>query len=119
MPANFIHWSGWIASRTNVLGSNSWGLEPSSHTWSQQIKAKYPKNARRVNAEGRTAVSTVVSRYGRLLTCEVKSSSGSEELDDTTCIRFLKYAQFNPARDDAGIAVEGSYSGAVVWKLPF
>jgi protein TonB len=50
--------------------------------------------------------------------CEVTASSGSSDLDAATCANVAKRARFNPATDESGARVAGSYSSAVRWEIP-
>ena len=39
-------------------------------------------------------------------------------LDDATCRLISRRAQFDPATDETGARVPGTYTGSVRWELP-
>ncbi|WP_188644729.1 TonB family protein [Tsuneonella deserti] len=59
-----------------------------------------------------------ITASGRAGTCTVTGSSGHRELDRATCDLVTRRARFEPARDQAGAATEGTYSSSVRWQLP-
>ena len=78
----------------------------------------YPAVALRSNVEGTTAFSLSVDEAGTVTDCVVTSTSGSPELDATTC-RFIQLrARFYPATDEDGNAIPGGYSSRVRWQIP-
>lgn len=78
----------------------------------------YPASALRREEQGVTRFRVVVSSDGRPLNCEVTASSGSKLLDDKTCDLVESRARFEPATNDAGERIVGTYSNAVRWQLP-
>jgi protein TonB len=48
----------------------------------------------------------------------VTSSSGTPELDSTTCSLVQRRARFTPATDGEGQPTSGSYNGRVRWQIP-
>jgi protein TonB len=59
-----------------------------------------------------------VGADGRVASCSITVSSGHPELDAATCALVSKRAKFDPAKDETGARVPGSYSNAVRWELP-
>lgn len=55
---------------------------------------------------------------GKVEGCSVTKSSGVSELDQATCQLVQRRARFNPAKNDQGRAVAGTYNSAVRWQLP-
>ena len=55
---------------------------------------------------------------GRVESCTITASSGHAELDRATCALVTQRARFEPAKDESGAKVEGSYSNSVRWELP-
>lgn len=55
---------------------------------------------------------------GKVQTCTVTGSSGYPELDQATCDLVSRRARFDPAKDDTGAPVSGTYSSSVKWQLP-
>lgn len=66
----------------------------------------YPRAARRARVEGSVTVRFTVDPGGRARGCAVSRSSGSPELDATTCRLIEGRYRYAPARDGAGRPVE-------------
>ncbi|MGJ3649599.1 energy transducer TonB [Sphingomonas sp. GlSt437] len=77
----------------------------------------YPPEARNAGQEGRTAFSVKVDAQGRLVECDIVQSSGSAQLDNTTCDLIVTHGRFSPARDAAGHPVAGVWRSAMRWQL--
>ena len=77
----------------------------------------YPPAARRANLIGMTRYELAVDAAGVPTNCTIIKSSGHQILDDRTCELVMKRARFNPARDDAGNAVAGTFRHQVWWQL--
>ena len=78
----------------------------------------YPSRALRENVEGTTRFHVSVGPDGRVTSCQVTGSSGSSELDSTTCSLISRRGRFNPATDGEGQPTSGNYSSAVRWQIP-
>jgi protein TonB len=77
--------------------------------------ADYPSALRRAGIGGRVEVHMTVEPSGRVSRCTVARSSGSAELDATTCrLVRLRYL-FDPARDARGRAVRDLVGESHVW----
>jgi protein TonB len=59
-----------------------------------------------------------VGANGRVDSCTITVSSGHDELDKATCALVTQRARFDPAKDETGAKVSGSYGNAVRWELP-
>lgn len=59
-----------------------------------------------------------VGANGRVDNCTITTSSGHPELDKATCALVTQRARFDPAKDDTGAKVAGTYSNSVRWELP-
>jgi len=59
-----------------------------------------------------------VGAGGKVESCSVTKSSGVSALDEATCQLVSRRARFDPAKNDQGRAVAGSYTGAVRWQIP-
>ena len=70
------------------------------------------------NAEGVTRFQLLISPDGKIVDCEVTSSSGHEDLDRQTCFLATKRVQFRPARGASGQPVWGVYRTQALWALP-
>lgn len=80
--------------------------------------ADYPSAPLRRQEEGTAAYRLVIGSDGRVDECQITASTGSRALDTATC-RFLeRRARFDPARDQSGRNVVGTYSGQVTWQIP-
>ena len=77
----------------------------------------YPTRALREEKEGVTRFRVTVGADGRVTSCDVTGSSGSPELDSTTCSLITRRGRFNPAQQD-GSPVSGSWSSSVRWQIP-
>ncbi len=80
--------------------------------------ADYPTAALRRGDQGATRFELVISPDGRVRDCRIAQSSGSADLDATTCARLSQRARFTPARDEHGDLVAGRYSGVIRWRIP-
>jgi len=65
-----------------------------------------------------TRFTVQVGADGRVTSCNVTGSSGTPELDSTTCSLIQRRARFNPATNGDGQAVAGSWSSSVRWQIP-
>jgi protein TonB len=78
----------------------------------------YPAAARRANAAGRVTVQLNIDASGRVEGCRVTSSSGNQDLDDTTCRLATRRGRFNPAKDANGVAQPSTTTiPGVRWSL--
>lgn len=78
----------------------------------------YPPAALRNNEQGRVAFILDVGADGRVTRCTVTESSGSRQLDNTTCLIMQSRARYTPARNALGLAVADRDRGVVRWQLP-
>jgi TonB family protein len=77
---------------------------------------EYPRAAERSRASGTTTLETCVTAEGRLVDIRVKSSSGSEVLDEAT-LEWARTARYLPAKfNDEAFAVCG-YTLDWVWEF--
>ncbi|MGN6279981.1 MAG: energy transducer TonB [Sphingomonas sp.] len=77
----------------------------------------YPPAAVRAGAEGRVAARLTVGTDGRVTDCVVTSSSGNNDLDETTCSIAKRRVRFTPAQDQNGNPIASTYPLAVRWQL--
>ena len=78
----------------------------------------YPSRALREEKEGVTRFTVQVDASGRVTNCSVTGSSGTPELDSTTCSLIQRRGRFNPATDGNGNPTSGSWSSSVRWQIP-
>ena len=79
--------------------------------------ADYPAEAVSQSRQGRTALILSVGPDGRVASCQVRTSSGSPDLDEAACRLMRERARFTPARDSQGAAVADDYWSHVTWRL--
>lgn len=80
--------------------------------------ADYPTAALRRATQGRVIVRIDVGADGRATACATMATSGSAEIDSTTCRVILRRALFRPAIDAAGQRVAARTVSSVTWLLP-
>lgn len=78
----------------------------------------YPTAALRQGRAGTTRFRVTVSADGRVTGCEIVGSSGSPDLDAATCRNVSKRGRFDPATDNQGAKVGGSWTSSVKWVIP-
>jgi TonB family protein len=78
----------------------------------------YPSVALQQEIEGTSGFSLTVGPDGRVSDCVITQSSGSPELDATTCTNVTRRARFEPALDASGTPTNGKYANRVRWQIP-
>jgi len=78
----------------------------------------YPARDLREGNEGTVLFRVVVGSNGRVSACEIVRSSGHPGLDAATCRAVTARARFEPATDENGEKVVGTYSNNVRWQIP-
>jgi protein TonB len=78
----------------------------------------YPTRALQLGQEGVTGFHLSVGNDGKVTNCEITKSSGSPELDKTTCDLMRRRARFTPATDGDGNPTTGNYTSSVRWQIP-
>jgi len=78
----------------------------------------YPRRALVDNAEGSASYRLVIGTNGRVASCELTGTTGNRALDDATCRLITSRARFEPATDQSGAKVVGTFSGSVRWEIP-
>src|SRR3546814_414354 len=78
----------------------------------------YPSRALREEREGTTGFKLAIDANGKVVDCQITSSSGSPDLDAEACKNLMRRARFRPAEDTDGNAMASSYSSRVVWQIP-
>ena len=78
----------------------------------------YPAIALRAEAEGVAAYRLIVGTNGKVSACELTRSTGNAQLDAATCRFIERRARFDPATDESGAKVVGSFTGTVKWEIP-
>ncbi len=78
----------------------------------------YPSKSLMKEEEGSTSFRLGVSRYGRVIDCDVMKSSGFVTLDAAACTIIMRRARFTPAADPAGKPISSSWRNRVRWVIP-
>lgn len=78
----------------------------------------YPRAPLVDGVEGVAAFRLIVGTNGRVSACEVTRSTGNAQLDATTCKLIERRARFEPATNETGAKMVGSYTGSVKWEIP-
>jgi len=78
----------------------------------------YPTQDLREEHTGITRVRLSIDRDGRVAGCEVTASSGWPRLDATACDKLASRARFEPATDETGAKILGSFATGVRWQIP-
>lgn len=77
----------------------------------------YPKEARRVGAQGDVGFELQVSAEGCPTACTVTQTSLSPILDQATCRLMMERARFSPAEDSEGHRIPATYRNVFHWSL--
>ena len=94
------------------------GARPRGKTMGWVTTNDYPTSDLRQEHEGSVRYRLTIGVGGKVSDCTVVASSGFAGLDQATCANLTRRGQFEPATDDSGERVPGSYSGTVTWRLP-
>lgn len=77
----------------------------------------YPLDALKRREYGVVSIVLVVTPEGRVASCHVTESSGSQSLDKQTCNLMQSRARFVPATNGAGSPVFAQYRTSVAWGV--
>jgi protein TonB len=77
----------------------------------------YPESAYRRRIMGVVGLSFVVAPSGRVSQCTVTRSSGSRELDSTTCRLIVRRFRYRPALDAVGRPISSVVRGQHEWEI--
>ena len=94
------------------------GASPKGNPGDWASTDDYPARALREERAGTTRFRLTVGPNGKATDCQITSSSGSPDLDQTTCAVVTRRAKFTPAKDGEGQPTTGSYNGSVRWVIP-
>jgi periplasmic protein TonB len=78
----------------------------------------YPATALRQGIQGTVVISAMIGADGKVRSCVVMQSSGSQLLDDTTCRLYARRGHFTPARDADGNAIPAQRTDRFRWQIP-
>jgi protein TonB len=94
------------------------GAVPKGNPGNWATTNDYPARALREEREGVTGFRVTVGPDGKVVDCQITSSSGHADLDEATCKNVARRARFTPATDGEGNPTTGSYSNRVRWVIP-
>lgn len=106
--------------RRGIGGGSGVGTGVGTGAQPRQIRgeirdADYPKVAARENRSGGVDIRYLVGTDGRISRCEVVSSSGSTDLDETACRLARARFRFEPATDASGRPMPAWVEDGVDW----
>ncbi len=78
----------------------------------------YPARALREERGGSVGFHLTIGPDGRPSDCEVTSSSGSPDLDETACTLLKRRGRFTPATDGDGRPTTGAFNSRIKWVIP-
>lgn len=93
------------------------GPQPRGNPGTWATPNDYPSRALREDRAGTTGFRVTVDTNGRVVDCQITSSSGHADLDEATCKNVSRRARFKPALEN-GQEVQGTYSNRVRWVIP-
>ena len=77
----------------------------------------YPAEAVRNEQHGTTGFRLTIDTNGKIIGCDITSSSGFASLDETTCRVITRRARFSPALDKKGKPITGTWASRFRWVL--
>ena len=98
-------------------GSKATAPTPATYPGDWFFGSDLPKDLGPQPIDGIATVKLAVDSEGRVSGCEVSSSMGYKALGIEACRKFSERAIFFPARDEAGEAVDGTYTGSIKYLV--
>jgi protein TonB len=98
-------------------GGSSGGGSQAQLIAGRLMDSDYPIAAKRAGIEGAVAVRFTIRPNGRVSGCEIVKSSGSADLDNTTCQLIERRFRYHPARDAQGRAIAEVATKLYTWGL--
>lgn len=99
------------------LGGGGTGGNRAQRIQGRLDNSDYPLGAKLAGIEGSVAVRFTIQPNGRVEGCQVVSSSGSGELDGTTCRLVERRFRYRPARDSQGRAIAEVATTSFTWGI--
>jgi periplasmic protein TonB len=110
--------SGLSGNGTGGGGGGGGGLARPPRLISGRIdNDDYPRRALEARVTGTVFVRFIVQPDGRVSDCRVSRSSGSAELDGTTCRLIERRLRYRPALDAAGRPIPATVMGKQAWEM--
>ena len=98
-------------------GGSGGGGSHAQRVRGQLNNSDYPIGARMAGIEGMVAVRFTVQPDGGVSGCQILKSSGSAELDGTTCRLIERRFRYRPARDAQGRPIAEVATTSFTWGL--
>lgn len=98
-------------------GGSGGGGDRAQRIRGQLNDTDYPIGARIAGIEGMVAVRFTIQPDGRVSGCQILKSSGSAELDGTTCRLIERRFRYRPARDSLGRPIAEVATTSFTWGL--
>jgi protein TonB len=117
--------SGGIGEGTGSGGSGSGpggggrGGTPPRHISGRLHNSDYPRWAIEAGIHGTITLIVTIEPNGRVSYCDIRRSSGSEELDDMTCRLIQQRYRYRPALDPEGHPVRSRELQNHSWVMDF
>lgn len=112
------HAEDWSDGEEEDATPSSRAASPKGNPGSWANANDYPSGPLRREEEGVSRFRVEVDPAGRVASCEITGSSGSSELDSTACALITRRGRFNPATDENGDPIAGSWSSSINWQIP-
>lgn len=91
---------------------------PRGHPGDWVTPNDYPSQDLREGNQGVVRFRLDIDARGKVTGCTVTASSGFPRLDAAACAKLSARGRFDPASDENGAKVAGSYASAVRWTIP-
>jgi protein TonB len=98
-------------------GDGGGGWTPPRHRKGRIRNSDYPTGAGEAGLGGTVGVRFTVEADGRVSRCSIDRSSGSPELDETTCRLIRERFRFDPSRDPQGRPVSATIVQNHTWVI--
>jgi periplasmic protein TonB len=107
-----------LAAPALAAGGNPKPPVPLANPGEWVSSSDYPSAALRSQLEGVSKFILTIDPNGIVVNCLISVSSGSSELDAATCRLITDRARFEPARNNRGKPITGSWANSVRWQIP-
>lgn len=84
-------------------------------TWFSQ--SDWPHDLFEKQIESSLVAELSVDPSGEVVGCRIAATSGYVAMDNIVCERFLERAEFDPALDETGVPVAGTYTTTVSYRF--
>jgi protein TonB len=109
--------NGEFGTGTGGGGGGLGGGAPARWLSGRIRDSDYPDAAYEARKSGTVFLRFVVAPSGRVSECQVTRSSGSRDLDSTTCRLIMQRFRYRPARDAYGNKIAQTIRGEHEWEL--